>query len=113
LAEDYSSNNVMPVAPKYIADAAKKALEIRKELPPSRQYGTLVGLARANQLANGENISDQTLVRMRSYLLRAKENYRSAKSQGRTAKNSKAIGAYLLWGGPRALAWVNEQLKTR
>jgi hypothetical protein len=103
----------MPVAPKYIADAAKKALEIRKELPPSRQYGTLVGLARANQLANGENISDDTLLRMRSYLLRARANYRSAKSQGKTAENSKAIGAYLLWGGPRALAWVEQQLKTR
>ena len=95
----------MPVAPKYIADAAKKALEIRKDLPPSRQYGTLVGLARANQLANGENISQDTLVRMRSYLLRARANYRTAKS--------KAIGAYLLWGGPRALAWVEQQLKTR
>ena len=103
----------MPVAPKYIADAAKKALEIRKELPPSRQYGTLVGLARANQLANGENLSEDTLVRMRSYLLRARANYRTAKSQGKTAENSKAIGAYLLWGGPRALAWVEQQLKTR
>lgn len=103
----------MPVAPKYMADAAKKALEIREELPPSRKYGTAVGLARANQLVNGENLSINTLVRMRSYLLRARENYRSAKSQNKTAENSKAIGAYLLWGGPRALAWVNEQLKNR
>jgi len=103
----------MPVAPDYIAKAARKALDIRKDLPPSRQYGTLVGLARANQLANGENISQDTLVRMRSYLLRARANYRTAKNQGKTAENSKAIGAYLLWGGPRALAWVEQQLKTR
>jgi len=103
----------MPVAPKYMADAAKKALEIRKELPPSRKYGTAVGLARANQLVNGDNLSPQTLVRMRSYLLRARQNYLQAKNQGRTAKNSKAIGAYLLWGGPRALSWVNQQLKNR
>lgn len=101
----------MPVAPKYIADQAKKALEIRETLPKSRQYGTLVGLQRANQLANGENLSLQTLIRMRSYLIRARQNYRQARSQGKTAEDSKAIGAYLLWGGPRALAWANEQIE--
>ena len=100
----------MPVAPKYIADQAKKALEIRKTLPKSRQAGTLVGLARANQLANGENLSEETLIRMRSYLIRARQDYRDAKRAGLNASNSKAIQAYMLWGGPRALAWVNEQL---
>jgi hypothetical protein len=100
----------MPVAPKYIADQAKKALEIRETLPKSRQAGTLVGLARANQLANGENLSLQTLLRMRSYLIRARDNYRQAKRAGLNASNSKAIQAYMLWGGPRALTWVNEQL---
>ena len=100
----------MPVAPKYIADQAKKALEIRKTLPKSRQAGTLVGLARANQLANGENLSEETLIRMRSYLIRARENYRQAKRAGLNASNSKAIQSYMLWGGPKALAWVNEQL---
>jgi hypothetical protein len=100
----------MPVAPKYIADQAKKALEIRKTLPKSRQAGTLVGLARANQLANGENLSEETLIRMRSYLIRARQDYRDAKKAGLDASNSKAIQAYMLWGGPRALAWVNEQL---
>mgnify|MGYP007012447037 CR=1 FL=1 len=100
----------MAVAPKYIADQAKKALEIRKTLPKSRQAGTLVGLARANQLANGENLSRETMIRMRSYLIRARDNYRQAKRAGLDASNSKAIQAYMLWGGPRALTWVNEQL---
>lgn len=94
-----------------MADAAKKALEIREQLPASRKYGTLVGLARANQLINKENLSKQTLVRMRSYLLRARNNYTRAVEQGLTAENSKAIGAYLLWGGPRALKWVNDELE--
>lgn len=101
----------MPVAPDYMKNAAKKALEIREDLPPSRRYGTAVGLARANQLVNGDNLSLETLIRMRSYLIRARSNYDSAKSRGLTAKNSKAIGAYLLWGGPRALGWVNKQIK--
>ena len=101
----------MPVAPDYMANAARKALEIRKDLPPSRRYGTAVGLARANQLVNGDNLSLETLIRMRSYLIRARSNYDSAISRGLSAKNSKAIGAYNLWGGPRALSWVNKQIK--
>jgi DNA-directed RNA polymerase subunit K/omega len=101
----------MPVAPDYIRKVAKRALEIREELSPSRQAGTRVGLARANQLANGDNVSIQTLLRMRSYLLRAKQNYTEAKRQGKTAENSKAILAYMLWGGTRALPWVNRELK--
>lgn len=101
----------MPVAPGFMKDAARKALEIREKLPPSRKYGTLVGLARANQIVSGENLSLKTLVRMRSYLLRARANYRQAKNEGKTAENSKAIGAYLLWGGPRALGWVNKEIK--
>jgi hypothetical protein len=100
----------MPVAPGYIRNVAREALDIRETLPKSRQAGTLVGLARANQLANGDNLSEETLVRMRSYLIRARENYRQAKRAGLNASNSKAIQAYMLWGGPRALAWVNEQL---
>jgi len=100
----------MPVAPGYIRNVAREALDIRETLPKSRQAGTLVGLARANQLANGDNLSEETLVRMRSYLIRARENYRQAKRAGLNASNSKAIQAYMLWGGPRALTWVNEQL---
>ena len=101
----------MPVAPDYMANAARRALETREELPASKKYGTLVGMARANQLINRENLSLQTLIRMRSYLIRARSNYDSAISRGLSAKNSKAIGAYNLWGGPRALSWVNKQIK--
>lgn len=102
----------MPVAPKYMADAARRALEARENAPASRKAGTRVGLARANQLINGDNLSLETLIRMRSYLIRARENYRQARRQGLDERNSKAIQAYLLWGGPRALPWVNEQIQT-
>jgi hypothetical protein len=101
----------MAVAPGYIRDVAKKALADRETLPPSRRAGTLVGLARANQLASGEDLSLSTLIRMRSYLSRAKSNYRQAKQRGLDNKTSKAIQAYNLWGGDRALAWVNKEIK--
>ena len=101
----------MPVAPSNIRQIAKKALEVRKTLPKSRQAGTPVGLARASQLSSGDNLSLQTLLRMRSYLLRARADYRQAKSQGKNRKNSKAILAYELWGSTPALRWANEQIK--
>ena len=68
----------MPVAPSYIKEAAKRALKAREQVPPSRKAGTPVGLARANQLANGVNLSVNTLVRMRSYLERAEPAYDEA-----------------------------------
>ena len=100
----------MPVAPANIRKIAREALEIRKTLPKSRQAGTPVGLARANQLANGENVSLSTLIRMRSYLLRSRQNYRQAKQRGLNAKNSKAIQAYMLWGSTPALRWAQSQI---
>ena len=101
----------MPVAPQYIQDAAKRALEARRSVSPSRKAGTPVGIARANQLARGDNLSTNTLVRMRSYLERAKGNYQDARADGLNLETSKSIQAYYLWGGPRALSWVNAQLK--
>jgi len=101
----------MPVAPQNLRQAARRALEARDSVPPSRKAGTPVGLARANQLANGDNLSLETLKRMRSYLERAEPAYREARAQGKSIEESKAIMAYYLWGGPQALAWVNQQIR--
>ena len=101
----------MPVAPKTVRDAAKRPLEAREKVTETNRAGKLSGLARANQLANAENVSTQTLLRMRSYLLRAKSNYTRARSQGLNLETSKAIQAYYLWGGPSALPWVNSELR--
>ena len=101
----------MPVAPQNLRQAARRALEARDSVPPSRKAGTPVGLARANQLANGDNLSLETLRRMRSYLERAEPAYREARAQGKSIEESKSIMAYYLWGGPQALAWVNQQIR--
>ena len=100
----------MPVAPKEVQQAARRALEARDRVPPSRKAGTPVGLARANQLANGDNISEGTLLRMHSYLSRAEPDYKQARAKGLDLETSKAIQAYYLWGGPAALAWVRREL---
>jgi hypothetical protein len=101
----------MPVAPNYMAEAARKALEARERVAPSRRAGTPVGLARANQLKNKENLSTDTLLRMRSYLSRTEQTYRDAVAQGKDITTSKQIMATGLWGGPKAINWVNKELK--
>lgn len=103
----------MPVPPKTVQNNAKKGLEARDKAVPSKKGMTRVGLARANQLARGDNISIPTLKRMKSYLARARTYYDAAKEKGLKPEDSPAIQAYLGWGGVAAIAWVNSQLKNQ
>jgi len=66
---------------------------------------TPVGKARAQQLAQGQNISLDTLKRMHSYLSRAEHDY--------DPNDSTACGtiSYLLWGGKAGLAYTRRKLK--
>lgn len=100
----------MPIPPTEVRQAARRALEARNNVPPSRKAGTPVGIARANQLARGDNLSESTMLRMWSYLSRAEFDYKRAKDQGLDLESSKAIQAYYLWGGPAGLAWVRREL---
>jgi hypothetical protein len=100
----------MAVPPKNVQEIAQRALDIRAELPPSSRAGTPVGIARARDLARGADLSNNTLVRMYSYLMRAKFDYDDARKQGKDIRNSRAIMAYHLWGSSAALAWVRREL---
>ena len=60
----------MPVPPKSVQEVARRALERRRELPPSRRGGTAVGVARARSLANGQNLPIETIKRMTSFFAR-------------------------------------------
>lgn len=101
----------MAKPPANVRAAARRALEARRRVPPSRRAGTPVGVKRASDLARGAEISVNTLRRMSSYLSRAQSNYRRARRQGKNLETSKAIQAYYLWGGPAAKAWVESELK--
>ena len=91
--------------------AAKKAAEqgIKRNEALGNKCGTLVGKQRAQQLANGRNITIDTIKRMRSFLLRQKDNYDLAVKR----KDYDACGyiSYLLWGGPSALPWAEKKLR--
>lgn len=93
--------------PKAAIEAAKQGIKRNKE--GGNKCATQVGKVRAQQLANGENLSLDTIRRMRSFLIRQKDNYDLAVKR----KDYEACGyiSYLLWGGPSALPWAEKKLR--
>ena len=70
--------------------------------------GTSVGKQRANQLANGEAISEDTVKRMYSYLSRHKGDLDSSKGYG----DGCGKLMYDSWGGLSALSWAESKVKS-
>ena len=56
--------------PKAVQEAARRSLELRRSVAPSRRGGTAVGVARAGQLASGRSVSLDTVKRMVSFFAR-------------------------------------------
>jgi hypothetical protein len=69
--------------------------------------GTPVGKQRANQLANSEAISVETIRRMYSFLSRHKENAETSKGYG----DGCGQLMYDAWGGASALSWAESKLR--
>jgi len=89
--------------PKAASENAARALRIRDE-NPNLDCGTPVGWARANQLANGENISEETIARMSSFA-RHYEN-----SKGDPSEDCGAL-MWLAWGGTEGIEWAGRKLE--
>lgn len=88
--------------PKAASENAKRALELRDEY--KLDCGTQVGWTRANQLANGENISRETIARMSGFE-RHREN-----SKGDPKEDCGAL-MWLAWGGDEGIEWASRKLK--
>lgn len=88
--------------PESAKRAAKRALEIRKELPPSQRAMTPVGLARASQLIREDTISLDDAREIRAFLERHKIDKQSKefKEKGWSSKGGQSL---LGWGG---LGWL-------
>ena len=93
--------------PKSARKAAEQGIKRNKAI--KNKCGTAVGKRRATQLANGENVSMQTIKRMRAFLLRQRDNYDLAIK--RSDYNACGYISYLLWGGPSALPWAEKKLR--
>ena len=89
--------------PKEATENAKIALRYAEENGWG-SCGTPVGKQRANQLANGENISEETISRMASFK-RHKQN-----SQKELGDGCGRL-MWLAWGGDAGIEWASNKLK--
>ena len=89
--------------PDAVKNNAQRGIDLNKEV--NNKCATDVGKIRAQQLAQGKPISENTIKRMYSYLSRAEEYYDES--------NTEACGtiSYLLWGGKAAKRWSESKLK--
>ena len=93
--------------PEAAIEAAKQGIKRNEAI--KNKCATQVGKVRAQQLVNGENLSLDTIKRMRSFLIRQKDNYDLAVK--RSDYNACGYISYLLWGGPAALPWATKKLR--
>jgi len=85
--------------PKAASENAKRALKFREETDNKNGCGTPVGWARANQLANGENISEDTIKRMASF---------NRHRQNKDVPYEEGCGGLMwdAWGGTEGIDWA-------
>lgn len=108
------SESVRP--PAAVASAARRALDLRAKVAPSRRGMTPVGLRRASQLANREPVSIDTIRRMVRYFDRHASDA-DAKGDdargfwGNDSNPSKGWQAWLGWGGYPGRAWARRVLR--
>ena len=91
-----------------MAAEAKRGLAWRKE---HNRGGTLVGVARANQLVNKENLSPSTVKRMFSFFSRHEvDKQGQGFSQGEDGYPSAGRIAWSLWGGDPGFSWSRKKV---
>jgi hypothetical protein len=127
-ADKFEYDNVLP---PFVDEGVKKKKKKKEEMESYSDYpdsvknnakavlkwveengwgdcGTDVGKQRANQLANGEPISEETIQRMYSYLSRHKVDLESSK--GYDDGCGKLM--YDSWGGLSALSWAESKINS-
>ena len=86
-----------------MAKEAQRGLDWRKEF---NRGGTSVGVARANQLVNKENLSPNTVLRMYSFFSRHEvDKQAEGFKQGEKGYPSAGRIAWALWGGDSGFSW--------
>ena len=83
---------------------AERGIRLNEQL--GNRCATQVGKVRAQQIASGEPLSEETIKRTYSYLSRAQEYY--------NPDDDEACGtiSYLLWGGEEMLRWAESKLSS-
>ena len=98
--------------PKAASENACKVLRwIEQHGRDEVQGMTQTGLARANQLCKGENISEETIARMAAFERHRKNAEISEENKG-TPWKDKGYVAWLGWGGDEGVAWAQRKLQS-
>ena len=89
--------------PDAVKNNARRGIELNEKV--DNKCATQTGKVRAQQLAQGEAVSVETIKRMISFLSRAETYY--------DPNDTKACGtiSYLLWGGKAGLRWAKSKMK--
>lgn len=102
--------------PQTVRAAAKRGLELRREYGrgglSSQEAGKLgigSGVVRATNLANGNSVTEETIMKMWRYFQRFKNNH--AYNKQPDGGPSAGYIAWLLWGGDPGLAWITPIVK--
>ena len=94
---------------KGMVEEALKGLKWREEY---NRGGTAVGVARARDISNGKNLSDDTVKRMHSYFSRHEVDKKGQGfQQDEDGFPSAGRIAWALWGGDAGQTWAADKVK--
>lgn len=92
-----------------MAEEAERGLAWREEF---NRGGTAVGVARARDIKNRKNLSEDTVRRMKSYFARHEvDKEAEGFSPGEDGYPSAGRIAWALWGGDPGQSWANERVR--
>ena len=105
VAKKYDDFDFEP--PKGVQEAAELGLALRRE---HGRGGTLIGVARARDLAAGKTISPETIRRMTSFFARHEVDLDAPANKDRANPGYPGAGriAWLLWGGDPGRRWADK-----
>ena len=93
--------------PQGATNNAKRMLDWREKYGRDVvKGGTEVGWKRANQLANRESLSIDTIKRVNSFLARHEDNAKISEEYRNEPWKDRGYVAYNLWGGKSMVAWA-------
>lgn len=92
--------------PQSVADNARRALEVRAEKPESLRGMTAVGIARARDLMNRQQLSEDTIRRMLSFF----ERHEVDKQGATWEEQGKGWQAWHGWGGDEGFSWARRKV---
>lgn len=94
-------------APAAAREAARRAIEVRNEKPPSQRGMISTGLARARQLINNDDFTENDIRTMYAWFRR-----HAVDKKGSTwGEKGKGWQAWHGWGGDAAFSWVSRLIK--